>query len=148
MTGMRSIMALAAGATILGATASAQAQSFDGAWTGQITCAKLSFTTGTLKTAMEMKVEKGQASYSRDVFNKDGSRVVGNESGAGTVAADGALTLNATWKSAEEKPRYTYTASYSGKLSGRAGTLKGTQVWSFDGKTENRSCSITLKRKG
>lgn len=76
MTGMRSIMALAAGATILGATASAQAQSFDGAWTGQITCAKLSFTTGTLKTAMEMKVEKGQASYSRDVFNKDGSRVV------------------------------------------------------------------------
>lgn len=148
MTGMRSIMALAAGATILGATASAQAQSFDGAWTGQITCAKLSFTTGTLKTAMEMKVEKGQASYSRDVFNKDGSRVVGNESGAGTVAADGALTLNATWKSAEEKPRYTYTASYSGKLSGKAGTLKGTQVWSFDGKTENRSCSITLKRKG
>ena len=148
MTGMRSIMALAAGATILGATASAQAQSFDGAWTGQITCAKLSFITGTLKTAMKMKVEKGQASYSRDVFNKDGSRVVGNESGTGAVAADGALTLNATWKSAEEKPRYTYTASYSGKLSGRAGTLKGTQVWSFDGKTENRSCSITLKRKG
>jgi hypothetical protein len=147
MTGLRSKSALVACA-ILGLTGAAHAQSLDGDWTGQITCAKLSFTKGTMKTAMAMKIEKGQATYSRDVFNADGSRIVGNESGTGTVAADGALTLVATWKSAEEKPRYTYTASYGGKFAGGAITLKGTQVWSHDGQTENRACSIALKRKG
>jgi len=147
MIGLRTTSAPAACA-ILGLTAAAHAQSLDGDWTGQITCAKLSFTTGTMKTTMDMKVDKGQASYSRDVYNKDGSRVVGNESGTGAVAADGALTLTAIWKSAEEKPHYTYTATYGGKLAGQAGTLKGTQIWSFDGKTENRACSIALKRKG
>jgi len=34
---------------------------------------------------------------------------------------------------------------YSGTLSKGAGSLRGTQIWSFDGKTENRGCSITLK---
>ena len=76
----------------------------------------------------------------------DCARVVGTEEGSGTVAADGAIKLTAIWKSVGDKPRYTYTASYSGKLSRAQGTLRGTQVWSFDHKTENRACSIVLKR--
>jgi hypothetical protein len=31
-------------------------------------------------------------------------------------------------------------------VSGGSASLNGTQVWSYDGKTENRSCSIVLKR--
>jgi hypothetical protein len=40
----------------------------------------------------------------------------------------------------------TYTASYEGSFKGTAANLKGTQVWSFDRKTENRACTIALKR--
>ncbi len=78
-------------------------------------------------------------------MNADGSRIVGTEEGIGTVTTDGTISLAATWRSATEGARYNYTASYSGKLSGGQGTLRGTQIWSFDGKTEDRSCSIALK---
>ena len=138
MTALRTITAFAA-CLLLGTTTGAGAQSVDGAWTGQITCVMLIFTA---KAAMEMTVANGQASYS-------GSRGVGTESGSGAVAADGDITLTGSGTSAaEDKPRYTYTASYSGKISGGAATLKGTQAWSFDGKTENRACSIALERNG
>jgi hypothetical protein len=140
--------ALAACAGVFAVPAGARAASFDGAWAGQLTCAKLSFTTGTLKIPMDLKIDGGKATYRREVLNRDGTRVVGTEQGSGTVAADGALTLTATWTSAEDKPRFTYTASYAGKLAAGAGTLRGAQIWSFDGKTETRSCTITLAHKG
>jgi len=43
----------------------------------------------------EMKVEKGAATYIRDVYNKDGTQVVGTEEGTGTIEG-GKLTLTAT----------------------------------------------------
>jgi hypothetical protein len=117
----------------------------DGKWSGDITCARLSFTTGTVKVPMSMTVSDNKATYNREVLNHDGSRVVGTEEGSGTVAPDGAISIAATWKSATEGARYNYTASYSGKLTGGQGKLSGTQVWTYDGKSENRSCSIVLK---
>jgi hypothetical protein len=134
------------GAAGFAATANnALAQSFDGKWTGDISCAKLSFTKGTMKAQLDMAVASGKATYARDVFNADGTRVVGTEEGSGTVAANGAIKLTAIWKSVGDRPRYTYTASYNGTLSGNQGTLRGTQIWTFDNKTENRACSIVLK---
>ncbi len=122
------------------------ADDFDGKWTGTINCAKLSFTKGPFKVPMEMTVDKGAASYIRDVYNKDGTQVVGTEEGKGTIDG-GKLTLTGTWKSTLERPRYSYTASYEGNVAGKAANLKGTQVWkSVDGKTENRACTIALKR--
>lgn len=122
------------------------AADFDGKWTGKINCAKLSFTKGPFTVPMDMTVEKGAATYVRDVYNKDGTQVVGKEEGTGTIDA-GKLTLTATWKSSQERPRYSYTASYSGTISAKSANLKGTQVWkSVDGKTENRACTIALKR--
>ncbi len=125
--------------------APALAGPLDGKWNGEIACANLSFTTGTVKVPMDMTVADNKATYKREVLNHDGSRVVGTEEGNGTVAPDGAISIAATWKSATENARYNYTASYSGKLSGGQGKLTGTQVWTYDGKSENRSCSITLK---
>jgi hypothetical protein len=119
----------------------ATAEDFDGKWTGTINCTKLSFTKGPFKVPMEMTVDKGAASYVRDVYNKDGAQVVGTEEGTGK------LTLTATWKSTIERARYTYAASYSGTVAAKSASLKGTQVWkSVDGKTENRACTIALKR--
>jgi hypothetical protein len=125
---------------------SAMAQGFDGKWTGTFSCVKLSFTKGPLKVPIEMTIANGAVTSTRDVLNADGSRIIGTEEATGTVGADGKITLTATWKSADEKPRYTYTASYAGTIAGKSANLKGTQVWSFDRKTENRSCTIALKR--
>jgi hypothetical protein len=127
--------------------AATAAEGFDGKWTGTISCAKLSFTKGPFKVPMDMTVEKGAATYVRDVYNRDGTQVVGTEEGTGTIGDGGKLTLTGTWKSTIERPRYSYTASYEGSFKGNAANLKGTQVWkSVDGKTENRACTIALKR--
>ena len=128
-------------------TPAGAADDFDGKWSGTISCAKLSFTKGPFKVPMEMTVEKGAAAYIRDVYNKDGTQVVGTEEGTGTTSDGGKLTLTGAGKSTIERPRYTYTASYSGAVAAKSANLKGTQVWkSVDGKTENRACTIALKR--
>jgi hypothetical protein len=128
-------------------TPAVAAEGFDGKWNGTISCAKLSFTKGPFKVPIDMTVDKGAASYVRDVYNRDGTQVVGTEEGTGTIGDGGKLTLTGTWKSTIERPRYTYTASYEGNFKGNGANLKGTQVWkSVDGKTENRACTIALKR--
>jgi hypothetical protein len=139
------VTAIAASCCLLH-TPAAAAEGFDGKWSGTFSCAKLSFTKGPLKVAMDVTVANGVATYARDVLNADGSRIVGTAEGTGTIGADGKVTLSETWKSADERPRYTYTASYEGSFKGNAANLKGTQVWSFDRKTENRACTIALKQ--
>jgi len=129
-------------ATIVGATAEA----FDGTWHGTLSCAKLSFTKGPQRVQLDVTVSGASVSYSRDIYNRDNTAVVGKEEGTGSVAADGAITLTSAWKGVGPNPRYTYTASYKGSLSKCNGNLKGIQVWQVDGKTENRDCSIALKQ--
>jgi hypothetical protein len=85
------------------------------------------------------------ATYSREVYNQDNTALVGTEEGSGTVTTEGAINLSSVWKSAGSDAHYTFTASYSGTLSKATGSLRGTQIWSFDVKTENRGCLITLK---
>jgi hypothetical protein len=129
-------------ATIVGAAA----ENFNGTWHGTLTCAKLSFTKGTQKVPIDVTVSGTSASFSRKIYNRDNTAVVGTEEGSGTVGADGAIKLTSAWKGVGPNPKDTYTASYGGTLSKSNGNLKGTQVWSFDSKTENRACSIALKQ--
>jgi hypothetical protein len=129
-------------ATFVGATA----ESVGGTWKGTLNCAKLSFTKGPQKVPISLTVSGTSVSYSRDIYNRDNTAVVGKEEGTGTVGADGAISLTSAWKGAGPNPKYTYTASYSGKLAKGNGNLKGTQIWSVEGKTENRECSIALKQ--
>jgi hypothetical protein len=124
----------------------AMAQSFDGTWKGQITCAKLSFTKGTQKVPMTLTISGAQATYSRDVYNRDNTAVVGKEEGTGMIASNGIFTLISTWKSAGANPKYSYVASYSGTINRNVANLRGTQVWKYDRKAENRDCTIALKR--
>lgn len=126
-------------------TTGAAAQSVDGTWRGEMTCAKLSFTKGSQRVPFEMTVKGGAATFARKVWNQDRSAIVGTEEGGGTVSAAGTAALSAVWKSAGTA-RYTYTASYEGKLAGRGGRLGGRQVWTVVGKTENRDCTINLKK--
>jgi hypothetical protein len=122
------------------------AQGFEGKWLGEMSCAKLSFTKGQQKVPIEVVVSGSKATFARKVWNQDNSAVVGTEEGAGEVDAGGAIKLSSEWRSSAPNPRYTFSASYAGNLKSGVGSLKGTQVWRFGGNTENRACSIPLKR--
>jgi hypothetical protein len=134
-------LALTAGAL---ATTAALAQSLDGAWRGQMNCAKLSFTKGPQSVPITVSVSGSSANFSRQVYNEDRSAVVGGETGNGTVSTAGAISLNGAFRSGSGNS--SFTATYAGTLKGGSGSLRGTQVWTYGGKTENRGCTISLKK--
>jgi hypothetical protein len=119
------------------------AQAINGSYRGNFNCAKLPFTAGSLRTeTISITVSGSSAQYSRSVYSADGKSITGQESGSGTVAPDGAISLSGGWSSGN----YSFTARYSGKLSERSGTLKGAQNWTVQGKSyPARSCSMTVK---
>jgi hypothetical protein len=124
----------------------AAADDFDGKWTGTINCAKLSFTKGPFKVPMEMTVDKGAASYVRDVYNKDGTQVVGTGEGTGTIGEGGKLTLTGRG-SPPSSGRATPTRRPIRARSRRSPRASKARMWkSADGKSENRACTIALKR--
>ena len=122
------------------------AETLDGTWRGEMSCAKLSFTKGSQNVPVEVVVSGRSVSFARKVWNQDNSSVVGTEEGSGEVDAKGEIKIASVWKSTGANPRFTFTASYAGRLQRNGGSLTGTQVWTFDGKTENRGCSLSLKR--
>ena len=138
----RLIAPLLAALPLVGASP-ASAQSFDGRWSGTISCAKLSFTPAMLNTPIAVTVRGGRAQFSRTVLSPDGRLKVGTETGSGSVDASGATSLSGGWRGRAD----SYQSSYSGRLSAAGGTLSGTQLWQTgDGQRHNRDCSITLHR--
>ena len=126
--------------------ASGAAQGFEGTWRGEMSCAKLSFTRGPQKVPIEVVVSANKATFARRVWNQDNSAVVGTEEGGGEVGTGGAIKLSSEWRATDANPRHAFNASYTGSLQGNVGSLKGMQAWKFEGKIENRGCSISLKR--
>ena len=116
-------------------------------WKGRMRCDPIpGMTSLTLVQPVDITVVDGQASYQRIVRRGDmGGDSENVERGGGPVAADGTVTLTGSVTS----PRYSYTATYEGRLppNGRTGGLAGVQHWrarsisSFD-----RPCSWSLQR--
>jgi hypothetical protein len=122
---------------------SALAQSFDGQYAGKLDCAKLPYTSAPLGAEpVAVTIAGGKVSYSRTLYGRDRSEVVGKETGTGAVAADGSITLSGGWTGRRD----TLKASYRGKFSGGEATLNGSHVISYEGKTYNRSCAMTIGR--
>ena len=136
----RVIVAVAMLASLLSAPA-ARAQSFDGQYTGKLDCAKLAYTDADLSgEPVSLTISGGKVSYSRTLYEHNRSEVVGKETGAGSVTSDGSVTLSGGWTGRRDSVR----ASYRGKFSGASATLSGRHVISFEGKTYNRTCSMTI----
>jgi hypothetical protein len=136
----RVIAAVAMLASLLSAPA-ARAQSFDGQYTGKLDCAKLAYTDADLSgEPVSLTISGGKVSYSRTLYEHNRSEVVGKETGAGSVTSDGSVTLSGGWTGRRDSVR----ASYRGKFSGASATLSGRHVISFEGKTYNRTCSMTI----
>ena len=68
----------------------ARGQMAVGSYRGRLECAKLPFTTGPQRALVQIRVNGGRVTYSRAVQNESGTATVGTESGAGTIAGDGA----------------------------------------------------------
>jgi len=122
---------------------SALSQSFDGQYKGKLDCAQLPYTKADLVAEpVALTIAGGKVSYSRTLYGRDRSEVVGKETGSGAVAANGSVTLSGGWTGRRD----TLKASYRGKFAGGAATLSGRHVISYEGKTYNRTCSMTIGR--
>lgn len=141
MTSIKLACGLAVAAIML-APAGAAAEVAAGTYSGTLNCAKLPFTKGPQRAALKIQVSGGQASYTRSVGNEDNSITVGSESGSGTIAADGSVTLSGSWRG----QRNSFSATYAGKIGASGGKLSGRQNWSYNGQSYTRPCSITLAR--
>ena len=131
-----------AGAMILQLALPASAASFDGAYKGTLSCAKLSWTKAPLTNEpVSIAIMDGKVSYSRVLYGVDRATVVGQESGTGTIAAEGTILLSG----GSTGRLGTMKATYKGKIESGAAILEGAQSVTFQGKTEIRACTLQLK---
>jgi hypothetical protein len=113
---------------------------------GTLSCAKSAFGNAARREPITLEIAGGVARYRHTVLNEDGTAGVGMETGDGPVGRDGRITLAGAWKS--RAGVYSYEARYSGTLGARGGELDGRQAWSIHGRKGERSCTVTLSRRG
>ena len=129
---------------LLTAAASAQAQTAgaDGIYRGRLRCAAIpSLTIAAVDVEFTLTIRGATASYQRPVLSYDGRQTVGQESGTGTVGADGTVTL----QGGVSGSLGVFVAHYSGRLSGAHLDLSGTESFTAPRQYE-RSCTISLDR--
>ncbi len=139
LTGRFLAFVLVSAATSLSATA--RADTLDGAYRGTIVCDKLKQAPDILRAPFDMIVTGTTAIFARPVFNRIGTLVVGTELGTGSVDENGTVTLKSAWSLG----RGSYQGTYTGTIKGRTGTLAGTQAWKIpDTGEETRNCTIAF----
>ncbi len=136
------LRAAAATLAVIIASASGYAQSADGTYRGRIRCAAIpSLTLAPVDVEFTLTIRGATATYQRPVLSYDGRQTVGQETGTGTVAADGAVTLLGGISGSLG----VFVAHYTGRLSGAHLDLSGTESFTAPRQYE-RSCTISLDR--
>src|SRR5262245_38547539 len=139
MTGLGFVARVGGACVLLAAiTLPASAQIRDAVYRGTLVCAKLPFFETASREAFDITVDGTSARYAhvvRDVFETS------SELGSGTIDGQG-IALTGGWRG----KRDSYEARYTGTFVRRSVNLKGTQIWSHDGKTYTRTCSGSIKR--
>ncbi|HEX5210609.1 MAG TPA: hypothetical protein VFW22_02590 [Pseudolabrys sp.] len=119
---------------------SAGADQLDGAYRGMIVCEKLQTSQFMLRAPLDITISGKNAIAARPIFNRLGTRVVGSEIATGTVGDDGAIKLSSNWKAGGA----SYQGSYGGMLTGKGGTLTGTQAWTMPEGQQSRACTAAV----
>lgn len=131
----------AAGALWL-ATLGAEAQTFEGVYTGTLSCPALPGGT-PLRTAFSMTVSGNKATFERQIVRPGASAAnpTGSyERGSGTVTPSGEVTL--VGRCGEP---FSCSSEYRGQLDQSPIRLTGPQRWRFRDRPEaERSCEIDL----
>ena len=118
----------------------AAADALDGAYRGMIVCEKLQTSQFMLRAPFDIMINGKTAVAARPIFNLKGTLVVGSEIATGTVADDGTIKLSSTWKAGGS----SYQGSYGGVLTGKGGTLTGTQAWTMPQGQQTRNCTAAV----
>lgn len=130
--------------TVVTAAAGAHAQpaTADGTYRGRIRCAAIpSLTLAPVDVDFIMKVRGATATYQRPVLSYDGRQTVGQESGTGTVGADGTVVLQGGIRGSLG----AFAARYTGRLSASHLDLTGTESFTAP-RQYDRACAISLDR--
>jgi hypothetical protein len=118
----------------------ATAQVRDATYRGTLVCGKIPFIRSPARSAIDVTIAGNSAKYTHAVIIS-GRAFVGTENGTGTVDG-GKITLKGNWKG----DKHAYSATYSGSFVRRSAKLTGVQVWTHEGKTQNRECTGAIKR--
>lgn len=123
------------------AGAAVAAESFDGTYTGTLSCPAFPNQT-PLRTAIVVTVAKGAATYEREIVSPAAPGGTGTyERGQGTVTPAGAIALSGGCEGG-----FSCVAEYRGKLGASPSKLTGTQRWWFRSGDRERACEIELRR--
>ena len=118
----------------------AGADALDGAYRGMIVCEKLQTSQFMLRAPFDIMITGTTAIAARPIFNRKGTLVVGSEIATGTVGDDGTIKLSSNWKAGGS----SYQGSYGGTLTGKGGTLTGTQAWTMPEGQQTRTCTAAV----
>ena len=142
-TGHATVMLAAASlaACIAAWAAPAAAEVLDAVYRGTLVCDKLPFTNVKMREAIEVTIAGGSVRYTEAVRLRSTVAEPAPEQGTGTLSGQH-IELQGSWKRADRQ----YEAKYSGTFVRRSAKLKGTQVWTGDGRTITRACSGAIKR--
>lgn len=128
-------------AGLLVASAAVAAPSFDGTYTGTLTCPAFPGQE-PVRAPMSMTVAGRTATYEREIVPPAGPGGAGTyERGTGTVAPDGKLVLTGGCEGG-----FSCATDYRGDLSAKPIRLKGTQRWWYRGGDRQRECEAELTR--
>ncbi|MGH6664735.1 MAG: hypothetical protein ACREB2_07495 [Pseudolabrys sp.] len=127
-------------AAVVSLPALAAAETFDGAYRGMIVCEKLQTSPFMLRAPFDITITGKNVIAARPIFNRLGNRVVGSEIATGTVGDDGAIKLVSNWKAGNA----SYVGNYGGTLTGKGGTLTGTQAWVMPAGQQTRTCTLAV----
>jgi hypothetical protein len=134
--------AIALAALIVAASARAQPAGADGTYRGRLRCAAIpTLTVAPVDVEFTLTIHGATATYQRPVLSYDGRQTVGQESGTGTVTADGTVTLQGGISGSLG----VFVAHYSGRLSGAHVDLSGMENFVSPRQYE-RSCTSSLDR--
>ena len=125
---------------LVSASGLAAADPLDGAYRGMIVCEKLQTSQFMLRAPFDIMITGKTAVAARPIFNLRGTRVVGSEIATGTVGDDRTIKLSSYWKAGGA----SYQGSYGGTLSGKGGTLTGTQAWTMPEGQQTRTCTAAV----
>jgi hypothetical protein len=119
----------------------ATAEVLNAVYRGTLVCDKLPFTDRKMRESIEVTIAGISARYIHAVRLKEATLEDIAEQGYGAVVGQD-IRLQGSWKSGDQQ----YAAEYRGSFVRRTARLKGTQTWTYGGKTVNRTCSGAIKR--
>ena len=113
-------------------------------YVGHLACDKIpGLTNRTVLAQMTIVANGTQLDFSRPVYALDGKEPVATESGTGTLAPDGTVTLEGNMQG----PIGRFDSSYQGTLKGNRIELKGVENIPANGRLFARDCKASLARQ-